>query len=51
MMLMELVSLATDSISEGDIVESLARLRMSSDLLPLAAVFCSFLPGKLMAVN
>merc|ERR1719290_245638 len=45
---MELVSQAADSISEGDLVEKGIRSGMNWSLLPTAAVFCSVLPGEAM---
>lgn len=47
--LMDLVSLAADSISEGDVVENAMRNGMNWDLLQTAAVFCSVLPGEYMS--
>ena len=46
--LMELVSQAADSMSQGDLVEKGIRSGMSWGLLPTAAVFCSVLPGEYM---
>lgn len=47
--LMQLVSLAADSMAEGDLFEKNIRSGMNWGLLPLAAVFCSVLPGEYMS--
>ena len=47
--LMECVSKAADSISQGDIVEKEIRSGMNWSLLPTAALFCSVMPGEYMS--
>ena len=46
---MELMSKCLDSISEGDLVETVAKSGMNWNLLPTAAVFCSVVPGDYMS--
>ena len=46
---MELMSKCLDSISEGDLVETVAKSGMNWNLLPTAAVFCSVVPGEYMS--
>ena len=47
--LMQLVSKAADSMAEGDLVEKEIRSNRNWGLLPIAAVFCSVLPGEFMS--
>ena len=46
---MQLVSMAADSISEGDVIEKEVSSSMSWSLSASAAVFCSVLPGEYMS--
>ena len=47
--LMELISKAADSIAQGDLLEKAVRSGMNWGLLPVAAVFCSVVPGDYMS--
>ena len=49
MKLIQMVSKAADSLSQGDLVDKEVSSGMNWGLLPTAAVFCSVVPGYYMS--
>jgi len=48
---MELISKSAASIADGDLVDNIIRKTNNWSMLPVSAVFASYIPGEFMASN